>query len=326
MGSWTQVLCGKLRKKCLTEELSIENVCIVLLLAIDYNENELVKTCEKLILLRTADVLATKEFSQCSRDVLVYIMKMKIISCTEVDMFIACMKWVLVQSKQKVLSKALVDKCLGNLFYQILFASMTVSEMYVLKMIYPEVLSGMDVNSLIFNKTPRQIKWNGNKNAIVECDRDDDGNDDSEEIRYSLDNVEKTIFSTNEPLILDEFECNEITYGRYDPQDLESDSPIKVEITEARTLDNTNSNILSNITGKLGTNSTIISFSQPILLRPDFVYTISIKGFPEDHYYKSFDLKRYITLDSGTKITFHNDRIVNGRSVGLIWKLKFNKI
>lgn len=56
--------------------------------------------------------------------------------------------------------------------------------------------------------------------------------------RLALNVDEKICFSVNEPLVLGNFSCNWIYYGKNDQQKLSSfDLSVDVEITEARTLD-----------------------------------------------------------------------------------------
>lgn len=96
---------------------------------------------------------------------------MGVLSCSEVDVFKACMAWVKAKSKQSAVTKPIVDKYLGDLYYSIRFASMTIQEFCQLSTEYNDVLSSdyETITKMIampgytpekFNSTPRIPKWN----------------------------------------------------------------------------------------------------------------------------------------------------------------------
>lgn len=80
------------------------------------------------------------------------------------------------------------------------------------------------------------------------------------------------------------------------------------------------------MTTNLGSHLSTVSFRQPILIRPDFFYTICIKGFPGNHHFKSNEQHNAVTHHSGIKVKFHNDKLVDGKIVSVIWELHFNDI
>lgn len=177
------------------------------------------------------------------------------------------------------------------------------------------------IHSEQFNTSPRQIEWNDEVDAIIECDRDDR---DSGEEWCALHNEEKTTFSTNEPLLLGEIYCNRIYIDINDPEDLESELRVDVKIIEERTLDGhgTNAKLVSKVTANLDSDWKKISLTHPILIRPNYFYTISTKGFPKGHCFESYKQKTSMTLGAGGKIKFHNDET----DKGLIYRLHFNEI
>lgn len=84
----------------LDKGLTDDNVCDTLSLAILYDQSELMKPCEKRILLNTAVVFASAGFLECSKEALAHILQMDFLSCTEVDVFEACVAWVQAKSKR----------------------------------------------------------------------------------------------------------------------------------------------------------------------------------------------------------------------------------
>lgn len=146
-------------------------------LGIRYNLQDLLKCCSKLISLDTTALFKTIGFLESDKSALEFILDMDIFSCSEVEAFKACMAWVRSKSKQNVLTKAVVKKHLGDLYYKIRFASMTMQELCSLQTDYEPVLRSdfPTITNMIvlpefhaenFNNDQRQAKWN----AIVECE------------------------------------------------------------------------------------------------------------------------------------------------------------
>lgn len=308
-------------KKCVGTCLGIlkngvknENVCTTLAAAILYDRKELIKACEKYILVNTATVLKSAEFLECNENVLAHILEMKLLSCSEVDVFEACMAWVMARSKTNTLTKSMVEKHMGDLYYKIRFMSMTIQEFFALETKYNAVLS-CDLSTIAriitksdvvdahkFNTTLRQIEWNDDK--IIKCEHED------QSIGSTFDFYGpvkfNTFFSTNEPLLLGSFVCAEID-GLY--------GTIDVRITEARTLYAANAKILYD--EKVETTS----LSLPILIRPGFFYNLSIEyPFVEERRYEIPKLEGEKQLDSDIIIQFH------GMKTGPVSVLNFNKI
>lgn len=318
--------------KILIDGLTNENVCNTLALAILYDQKQLKMVCEKRIMLNTDVVFKSAGFCECDKMVLEHILKMNALSCSEVDVFEACMSWVRVQSQQNALTKPMVERYFGDLYYEIRFASMSIQEICTLESKYKAVLAG-DFNIIVriisqsevephkFNIFPREIKWNAA--AIIECKRE---NFNATHGWYALNAEEKTIFSTNEMLLLGNFRCNKIMFGEGSRRSLKSHLTVNVEIYEARTLEDSNGKVVTKLKANLQSDYTTVSLPQPIVIRPGFFYTICIKGFPKRHWFNSFEQHSSVSLQTGTKVEFHSEKIVDGKIVGLIWLLSFNEI
>lgn len=159
--------------------LSNRNVCSVLRVAIYSGPLELMKACEMHVLLNTAAVFKSTDFLACDRRVLGHLLKMKQFSCSEIDVFEAVMSWVQAKSEPgAVLSKELVDTHLGELLYEIRFATMKIEQFCALAQKYDTILSShhRTITDMItlsektgkFNTRPRHVEWNSD--AIVKCE------------------------------------------------------------------------------------------------------------------------------------------------------------
>lgn len=144
----------------------------------------------------------------CDRQVLEHFLRMDLLSCSEIQDFEACMDWVRVKSKQDAVSREFDDMHLGNLFYEIRFASMTKQELCNLAAKYKSVLLG-EISTIIniitlpgfhsenFNQQPRYTEWN--ESAAIKCNREIAG---EKEYPAILTESTEALFSTNVPLLL----------------------------------------------------------------------------------------------------------------------------
>lgn len=71
--------------------LTTENVFIGLDLAFLYDHTDLLKFCEEIIIVDTAAVLESTDFLNCSKRLLDHILTMDVLSCSEAEVFEACM-------------------------------------------------------------------------------------------------------------------------------------------------------------------------------------------------------------------------------------------
>lgn len=117
-----------------------ENVCERLDLAILFDKMELLGVCEKRIMLNTKAVLESEGFLESEMKVLSYILKIDGFSCSEYDVFRACMSWVKSKSDRDEVSFELVQQYLGDLYYEIRVASLTTDQLHSLEIEFPEVL------------------------------------------------------------------------------------------------------------------------------------------------------------------------------------------
>lgn len=133
-----QSLVDNLLRDCenfLMQIVELHNVCWCYRLAILYDIKQLRHHCEELISENTTYVMSTAVFMDCDREVLLNILKMDTINCKETEMFHACIKWARDACKQQLLDDQDVKNLrtvLGDVLYQIRFASMSVEEFTML--------------------------------------------------------------------------------------------------------------------------------------------------------------------------------------------------
>lgn len=114
-------VCGRF----LEDSLTVGNVCSVLDLALFFNQHTLKVLCEEIITADTVTILKAVDFLECEKRALGHILGRNVLDCTEVELFEAVMSWVNAKSKQKQLTKGIIQAELGDLFYRFRFRSMT---------------------------------------------------------------------------------------------------------------------------------------------------------------------------------------------------------
>lgn len=212
--------CLELCVAFLKDTLTDDNICIGLNLALMYEQDELIKFCEKRLIVNTNAIFKSSGFLDCHRQILAHILTINKFSCTEMDVFEACMSWVKAASKQENLTNDLVQAHLGELFYHIRFASMKMKDFASLTGQYgflfsfdeyKEIVQLIELpayNTQFFNANPRELTWNNQ--TIVTCDRTIPNK--PKVFPRPLKRIEATAFSTNEPILLGSVICCSLGY------------------------------------------------------------------------------------------------------------------
>lgn len=289
-------------------------VCSGLYCAILYDQIGLLESCVLQVMANTAAVFEAADFSTCDRRVLDYILTMDFLSCSEVEVFEACMAWAKAKSEQNVLSKEIVDAQLGDTYYKIRFASMTIQQLCALQEKYDSVLSSdfITITKIIagpkfrtdrFVTTTRQFKRN--TNAVIKAER--------EPLSLFFDSYEclnlKPKFSTNVPLILDSFVCLAV-FVEYDCDvnvDLRWNMSVGVTITETPGSDSKTEKVLCHMDAVLKFDETHIALPQPILIRPGFLYSICFGAFANGYAFRAKLFKQKLRLEPDIIVKFHDE-------------------
>lgn len=313
----------------LMDSLNIENVCFSYGLAILFDLDDLKVKCEKMISLNTDAVFQSIGFKECHKSVLSYILKSETLSCTETDLFSACMEWVQVASGQDSVTRKIINEQLGNLFFEIRFGSMTHKQFSALLSTIDcgDLFSNQELAEIIqmisenccsktFKKELRQNPWS-NEN-IIRCNRDTVGGGTS---TYYFQDVESVVFSSNKPLLLGELVCSEMRF-KNDENSLLADLLIIESPVDAG-----NSRIIAQEKVTLsGTSNQTISLQKAILVKPKFKYEIQFKQCPATSYfYASKPLTEYQLPNTDVIVEFQN--VDTNRGLGyLVSALHFNLI
>lgn len=126
--------------KFLKDTVTVANIFIGLNLAHLYDLGELMEHFQVFIRVNTYAVFKSTGFLECEKQSLARILEIDSLSCPEVEVFEACMAWVKAKSGQATLSNESVDAHLGELFYKIRFASMTMEQLCTLPTEYDSAL------------------------------------------------------------------------------------------------------------------------------------------------------------------------------------------
>lgn len=115
----------------LIREMTSKNVCWIYLFAIIYDIDSLRCECERQISKNTKQIFQSDEFQLCNREVLLRVLKIDTLNCTETEIFNACIVWARANCKRKKLDDDNVENlrtALGEAIYQIRFSSMDSKE------------------------------------------------------------------------------------------------------------------------------------------------------------------------------------------------------
>ncbi|XP_031639405.1 uncharacterized protein LOC116351445 [Contarinia nasturtii] len=330
--------CVKFLQRNLTED----NICWGYDLAISYDQIALQRFCKIVIAINTEKVFSSASFLTCKKETLGNILEMESLSCSEAEVFKACMRWVKNVSKNK-LTREIIQVHLGELFFKIRFNSMTLHQfadlirnnMYgglFLADEYREIVQSIakqyNFNPTIFNQNHRIPFENLPFSEMIKCDRL--LSLDFARTPYYIKSVEKTQFSINHPMLLKQIECSIISIyasNQYYPvEDLQTELEI-IQVSVAapggdKVVLHRGNYHLTNFCARN------ITLTKPILVRPGFLYEIQLKQSPPPNCSTGDILKLKVQLDSNINVQFHHDSYMKIDKVarGVVRKLGFHRI
>lgn len=312
----------------LKENVTSDNVCSILTVALLYRKTELEMACANQIAADTEEVFKSKDFLDCDQSTLGYILRMNPLSVPETEIFDACMAWVAAKSEEDQVTKELVQEHLGELFYEIRFTSMEIEDFTKLYISHDWVFSDAEHEDIVegfkrapgcpkmFNGNPRKAEWNDEK--VVTCNLV--AEDTAEHLRW-IKQPQCITFSTNKPLFLGAFTCGKI--------DRCEDPPSFVTIAEIDNLkfDKKSTKILSTFDGSF-TLEKEVPLPEPILIRPGRFYRISVELLTVGITFSSKEIHDAVIIEPDTLINIHGIRkgSTSGQNFSLFTELKFNKI
>lgn len=320
----------------LTYNVTSEKVCSVLKVALLYDQRQLEKACANQIAINTRQVFKTEDFLDCDKSILGYILRMDAVTCCEREIFDACLSWVRARSEHEDMTKDVIRKHLGDLFYQIRFTSMTVEEFARVTTEHGYVFTDDEVKDIvassgcpkIFNGTARQPQWNDDNGVNVDLVLQN-----SPRSFYLIRNRTSTVFSSRKLLLLGTFSCCQIffqenrhSYGHH------SELPVTVKIAESNNLllFDAAKTVLSEFKANLALNSTKqVTLPLPILIHPGRFYEISVRfPFVNKFGFISKETKDTVTVSSDVEIAFHFVQYDwrSDKNINFLTELMFNTV
>ncbi|XP_055307615.1 BTB/POZ domain-containing protein 6-B-like [Sitodiplosis mosellana] len=334
--------CLNACSRFLEYNMTNENVCTAYELAILFNRSRLMEMCEMNIAVNTKEVFNSSSFLECQRQTLGHILELNSMSCSEADVFDACMAWVRAATKQDTLTTELIRTQLSDSLYDIRFGTMAVNKFNAINAAYKTLFSSdeyLDITqtiiskkyeSIYFNEKRRQYSWDTTL-PIVRCKREFD---EASELIHDIDEPISTTFYVNTTLLLRGIYCVEMLRLQNWPQSLSEDLTGKLTVIETRGRLSTQevSSIVyidENIKLIAGKN-TVISFTRPVIIRNGVKYTVQLDLNMKFKCcslicFKNTDL--IIERHNEPKLlgTFRNDVVKDGKKRGVIFGLQLGK-
>ncbi|XP_055306482.1 uncharacterized protein LOC129570785 [Sitodiplosis mosellana] len=332
--------CLSVCERFIINTLDENNVCWAYELAIVYDQTKLKKYCETFIGINTKVVLASDNFLKSDSKVLGHILKLNTLSCSENEIFEACMNWVKATAKVDQLTREIVQAQLGELFYNIRFKSMTPQGFAALVPSYGCLLSNdeygdisqaialQDFQPNIFSKKPRMSFEHFSCNMLI-CERLVSTFYSSKP--YVIQNIEKTRFSTNTPIFLLKVIADQTwkfannTYSQIEE--------LATEITIVQVPEPAHSGeeiVLHNEQNKIEKKERgmALTLIKPILIHPGLMYEIRLKQSPPAGCCVRALLKSVVKMGSNVIVRFHGDPTVgeDKNARGMILRLTFGEI
>lgn len=315
-------------------KLTKENMCYAYQMALHLKDDALIKFCEREISLWPKDVFASESFIRCDLDTLERILELGL-NCKEVDIFDACLKWAKYSCENDYLIENAenIKLQLGNCLTSIRFSAMKIEEFTKYYALYRGLFAPDEFEDIVlmltvkghksrkFNQLARPYVWN--KDNAIKCKRIRENTS-----LRNYTNLGVVWFTTNHCALLGEIsgshyilKDNSMVYKQtFDVNitilalDSHSKAPVGVLYEESHVFDN---------------NEPHITLSQPILLKPDVTYEISVTSTDMvDGLYHNTAWKSVAEPESGFTIQFHRDPSLTYDNIAIGWicGMNFNRI
>lgn len=163
--------CCDFYEKLMGDTITNDNVCFVYGLALLYKRSGLKELCEQRIVEATESVLKSQSFLKCDRSVLQAILNLDELECTEMDVFVAFMEWTKRAANETNLTKEMVQKYLGDLFYQFRFKLMSFSSFVTLLPTYGHLFTSeeyTEILQLIGDKKFKSTLFTNRESATID--------------------------------------------------------------------------------------------------------------------------------------------------------------
>lgn len=331
--------CADLQRTSLT----IDSMCWGYELAIQYEHQSLQQFCKQKICENAPKIFKSSAFLHCKSNLLHAILQLNGLQCDETVIFDGCIEWAKRACIENQLDETDVDNIrqqLGDQFYEIRFAGMTIKEFYSRTRKYDGLFSQQEFNDVIgiiaaaddqstskFNRTTR--KWSKpptDAAPILSCSRID-LTLSSIMNRFVLPPIDCTEFSSNCALKLTKIYCSEI-FCVGEPVKFIPFGMKIIEMTNTHVGTYGNGNVVHFRQSALNpTVPTAIEFSTPILIQANRKYGIVLQfQWWNSTCFNLLVYKPVVEIDNNISIKFYNTDNEHGhdyRRFGLITQMDF---
>lgn len=315
------------------QKLTIDNLCWGYQLAIITENAKLKRHCEHIICENANDIFNSRTFVRCNQNVLRHILQLDALMCDESDVFEACVRWAKFACLQLAIDETdpiMWKKQLDDCFYLIRFGTMPLDVFVKHTVSYDRLFTRDDFAHIVYKDTPKFTpnkfnlmprifpQWDAEK--LQSCKQAEGGS------AYYIQNPESVWFSTNESLLLGEFECWPLKHGA-NTVNLQFD--VKIIEIGAQSFDAIDplTKIIFAGTVMISANFAKVPLQRPIVIRPKKMYEIRMEATTNTsgYYHTIVKWPAEVKLNETDTIKFHQDpKKIECR--GLISRLHFNQL
>lgn len=323
----------------LEKELTLDNMCWGLQLALVLKNETLTEFCENQISKSPKQVFASKTFLRCKKATLEHILSLNL-TCSETDLFKACMKWSKYICKRKGFDDNQAENLkmqLGDCVKSINFGEMNLEEFTALAVAYDGLFTLNEFKDIVllitmkgyesdvFKQNPRQYFWNNDK--VLQCRRT---KYDSTKMR--IHNTEVVSFTSNQPVLLGKFQSASTTRDMYGPSPIGSNVNVIINQLEDKIFHSNDSpkTLYNGTFNKWCGDQLTVDLPQPIYIKPKTIYEIRVTAVASNitscTYTGSCQPK--VELEKELKICFHRNPFLgyDNSTYGWISTLGLNRI
>lgn len=318
-------------------QLTLDNVCWGYQLAVFLKNMALIEYCENKISESPKDIFSSDEFLRFDKETLEHILELNL-TCSEVDIFKACLMWAKNSCKQNDLDENDMENLkgqLGDCLKSIRFDEMKVDEFTTLYVSYKGLFTSDEFEDIMLSLTVKEYKpkifkqqsrhyiWN--RERVLYCKR----RCVSGSQQRSIQMPERITFTSNYPLLLGEICTFSTSSGSYNYDMYNNDVIVSIiELTSHTFHSNSPKKLLYEGSAKSWNNSQLnLILPKPILIKPQILYEIRL----ELSCYGSFSastLKPTVEMENGLVIHFHRNPSLDYDNSSCSWvsQIGFNRI
>lgn len=310
-------------------KMSKENMCYAYQMALHFKDDALIKFCEKEISLSPKQMFASEAFLRCDVDTLKRILELGL-SCNEVDIFEATLKWAKCACKNDGLNENQSENLKDQLYdclKSIRFGVMRIEEFTKCYALHKGLFTPSEFEDIVlmltvkghesteFNQIPRPYIWN--KNKVVKCQRKRENSSLS-----TYGNLGVVWFTSSCPVLL-----GEIIGTHYILKDLNcyknafNISFAIFELDGQNPQSKASAKVLHEEKCHMWNNSQPeIILPHPILIKPQSMYEIRVSSSDMDKGgYHNTAWKSTVELEDGPTIQFHRDPSLKYDNIAIGW-------